>query len=115
MTSIDAMAAPAPGKAEREETGLHSPPETNMKDCTSDSELSELEPEPDTNELVDLQPDHYSADGSVPVFKPTMEEFADFQRYVSEPTLDPTCCSPPPMQLSTDMQKDAWSSKLWYA
>jgi len=83
MTSIDTMAEPGPAKPEKVETGLQSPPETNMKDNSSDSDLSDLEPEPDTNELQDLQPHHYSPDGSVPVFTPTMEEFADFQRYVS--------------------------------
>lgn len=83
------MAIPAP---EKEPAGLHSPPDSNptLKDDGSDSELSDLEPDPEpepvpapvTNELLDLQPDYYS-DGGVPVFKPSMEEFADFQRYMS--------------------------------
>jgi jmjN domain len=82
--STDAMAVAAP---ESEPVGLHSPPDSNSapKDNGSDSELSDLEPdlelEPETSELHDLKPDHYS-DGGVPVFRPSMEEFADFQRYM---------------------------------
>lgn len=83
MNSVDTMAVPRVMKAGGEETGLQSPPETNSKDAPSDSDLSDLDPtEQHTDELHDLQPDHYSPDGSVPVFTPTMEEFKDFQRYV---------------------------------
>lgn len=89
MSTLEPMAAPGIGKDDKMETGLQSPPETNMKDTSSDSELSDLEPELTKeeelkdDELTDLQPDHYSPDSTVPVFKPTMEEFKDFQRYVS--------------------------------
>lgn len=95
MTSLETMAVPGTDKPERAETGLNSPPETHMKDSSSDSELSDLEPEPepekeqeqgeekDNGELGEIHPVEYSPDGTVPIFKPTMEEFKDFQRYVS--------------------------------
>lgn len=83
-----AMDAPAPVK---ELVGLHSPPDSNsaLKDGGSDSELSDLEPEPDTEELMGIEPD-YISDGGVPVFRPSMEEFADFQRYVSRSNQHPS-------------------------
>ena len=92
-------------------TGLHSPPESNSAANldNSDSELSDLEDVVDTVTLHDdkhhqsqsspnpqsasnsdsssssdplenLVPDHYS--GTVPVFKPTMDQFQDFKRFV---------------------------------
>lgn len=76
--STDAMAPPVP---EDGQVGLNSPPESNsaLRDAGSDSELSDLEPEPDTKPPLVIEPDHIS-DGGVPVFKPNMEQFADFQR-----------------------------------
>jgi hypothetical protein len=89
---------------------LHSPPESNNapKSDASDSELSDLEDEPmvDGTSLPNLQPtaeetspdalpqpeeiedigevtpDHWS--GAVPVFKPTMHQFKDFQRFMGK-------------------------------
>lgn len=64
--------------------GLHSPPESNsaQKDGGSDSELSDLEADHTSHDLLNVEPDHIS-EGNVPVFRPTMEEFKDFQKYVS--------------------------------
>jgi len=77
--------------------GLSSPPDSNnasKHDDGSDSELSEIdepeaeptaeaepepqqEPEDDIGEVVPFE----ISDG-VPIFKPTMEQFKDFQKYV---------------------------------
>tara|TARA_R110002060_G_scaffold37629_2_gene48761 strand:+ start:325 stop:606 length:282 start_codon:yes stop_codon:yes gene_type:complete len=79
--SAETMAAPAPQAVP---VGLNSPPDSNsaLKDGGSDSELSDLEPDADITEKLEVEPDHISP-GGVPVFKPTMDEFADFTRYVS--------------------------------
>lgn len=82
MMSTDTMAMPA--AADDATAGLHSPPDSNpaIKDGASDSELSDLEPDMEASDILEVEPDHVS-EGNVPVFKPTMEEFADFTRYVS--------------------------------
>ncbi|KAJ2976387.1 hypothetical protein NQ176_g4978 [Zarea fungicola] len=89
---------------------LHSPPDSNnaLKTDASDSELSELEDEPaldgalpapgpnpgpgpsisaeppvtepDHDDIGEVLPDHWS--GTVPVFRPTMDQFKDFKRFV---------------------------------
>ena len=60
--------------------GLHSPPDSNKSKPESDSELSDLEDNVD--DIGDIEPDHYADQGRVPVFKPSMAEFKDFQKYV---------------------------------
>ncbi|KAL6816769.1 hypothetical protein V8C40DRAFT_253674 [Trichoderma camerunense] len=79
---------------------LHSPPDSNDagKSESSDSELSDLEDEPpledapmlppdlgaeDLDDIGDIQPDHWSS-GNVPVFKPTMDQFKDFKRFMTK-------------------------------
>lgn len=93
---------------------LHSPPDSNNapKSDASDSELSELEDEPTLDNappgldvsaeppaeeepaakqeeeeqgIGEVLPDHWS--GTVPVFKPTMDQFKDFKRFVRWPDL----------------------------
>ncbi|KAM3510865.1 hypothetical protein MY11210_005468 [Beauveria gryllotalpidicola] len=83
---------------------LHSPPDSNnaVKSDASDSELSELEEEPpldgappgpsasaeppaaedDQDDIGDVSPDHWS--GTVPVFKPTMDQFKDFKKFMNK-------------------------------
>ena len=82
--SADATAVgPAPGPAV-EVNGLHSPPDSNMKDA-SDSELSDLEDNPELlDDIGDIEPEYYS-DGGVPVFVPTMRQFEDFTLFVRLP------------------------------
>jgi hypothetical protein len=76
--STDAMAVPVPVG---DPVGLNSPPDSNpaLGDGGSDSELSDLEPESDPKDPLEIEPPFIS-EGNVPVFKPSMEEFADFQR-----------------------------------
>lgn len=39
--------------------------------------------EPDVDDIGEVVPDHYADEGRVPVFKPTMAQFKDFQIFVS--------------------------------
>ena len=69
--STDVTAVPA---LQGNPVGLHSPPDSNpaMRDGSSDSELSDLEPETDKSSLLDIKPS-YISEGGVPVFKPSMD------------------------------------------
>ncbi|RKF54635.1 hypothetical protein GcC1_210017 [Golovinomyces cichoracearum] len=65
-------------------SGLHSPPDSNaQKACESDSELSDIDVEMEHNKgsQVKLEPNHIR-DG-VPVFTPSMEEFHDFEKFIT--------------------------------
>ncbi|TAQ91132.1 hypothetical protein B7494_g576 [Chlorociboria aeruginascens] len=57
-----------------------SPPQSNPKTDGSDSELSDLEEE----DLGEVAPDHWSANGTVPVFLPSLEQCGNFERYVEK-------------------------------
>jgi hypothetical protein len=64
--------------------GLSPPPESNgaLKLDGSDSELSDIE-DPEEEDIGEIVPDHYEC--GVPIFKPTMDQFKNFQHYVSPP------------------------------
>ncbi|KAK3709558.1 hypothetical protein LTR37_010779 [Vermiconidia calcicola] len=47
-----------------------------------DSELSDLDL--DDDDMEDIEPDHYWDDGKIPVFKPTMEQFKSFKKFVEK-------------------------------
>ncbi|KAF4628181.1 hypothetical protein G7Y89_g9973 [Cudoniella acicularis] len=89
MSADIVVAVPPPGTT-MEASGLHSPPDSNTKDA-SDSELSDLEdqepPAPeaaaagDADDIGEVTPDYYSNDG-VPVFKPNMDQFKDFTKFM---------------------------------
>jgi hypothetical protein len=44
------------------------------------SELSEL----DSDDGEDIEPDHYFEGGKIPVFKPTMDQFRNFKRFIDK-------------------------------
>jgi len=48
----------------------------------NDSELSDLDDVEDDEHLY--APDHYYDGGKIPVFKPNMEQFADFKKYMEK-------------------------------
>ncbi|XP_044723912.1 jmjC domain, hydroxylase domain-containing protein [Hirsutella rhossiliensis] len=77
---------------------LYSPPDSNdaAKTDATDSELSDLDDEPankpteadqekedhDHDDIGEVLPDHWS--GNVPVFRPTMHQFKDFERFMKK-------------------------------
>ena len=82
------MSTVAPAVQPQEvDSHLHSPPESSKESpslkndaSASDSELSDIEdPEDD---IGVIEPESWADDGRVPVFKPTMEQFKSFPRYV---------------------------------
>ncbi|TVY84137.1 DNA damage-responsive transcriptional repressor RPH1 [Lachnellula suecica] len=82
MSADTIEALPATGPT-IEVSGLHSPPDSNLKDA-SDSELSDLEdehPAPAADDIDEIEPSYYSNDG-VPVFVPSMEQFKDFTLFM---------------------------------
>ncbi|KAI9846192.1 MAG: hypothetical protein M1837_004306 [Sclerophora amabilis] len=62
---------------------LTPPPTEKMPplDDPSSSELSELE---DDDDIGDVEPDHYYEGGKIPVFKPTMDQFRSFKKFMSK-------------------------------
>lgn len=54
------------------------------KKDSDDSELSDLELDDEDNDMEDVEPDHYWEGGKIPVFKPTMEQFGNFKKYISK-------------------------------
>lgn len=47
-----------------------------------DSDLSDLDLDDDDGE--EIEPDHYWEGGKIPVFKPTMDQFRDFKKFVDK-------------------------------
>ncbi|KAF2145981.1 uncharacterized protein K452DRAFT_294599 [Aplosporella prunicola CBS 121167] len=50
----------------------------------SSSELSELELDDDDEDIGEIEPDHYWDGGKIPVFKPTMDQFRSFKKFVDK-------------------------------
>lgn len=54
----------------------------NNKAEDNSSDLSDLEMDSDAEE--EITPDHYYDGGKIPVFKPTMDQFRSFKKYVEK-------------------------------
>ncbi|KAK5137093.1 hypothetical protein LTR08_001102 [Meristemomyces frigidus] len=94
--SVDATAALSPGSHHAQSStdpvakpsAALTPPtseEMNIDDATKeheDSELSDLDLDDDDDE--DIEPDHYWDNGNIPVFKPTMEQFRSFKKFIDK-------------------------------
>ena len=59
------------------------PKDTKLADIPIIIEDDQPEASAEDVEIGEITPDHYDDEGRVPVFKPTMKEFEDFERFVS--------------------------------
>ena len=72
-------APPQPAHALTPPTSEEMNSEERKKD-QEDSELSDL----DEDDGEEIKPDHYWDGGKIPVFKPTMEQFRSFKKFVDK-------------------------------
>lgn len=86
----DAQNAPAADTAAKhpdQKAALTPPTSEDMEDRgkreRSSSELSELELD-DEEDIGDIEPDHYWDGGKIPVFKPTMDQFRSFKKFIDK-------------------------------
>ncbi|KAL5118804.1 hypothetical protein ACEQ8H_003307 [Pleosporales sp. CAS-2024a] len=54
--------------------------DNDKRDERMSSELSDI----DSDDGEDIEPDHYFEGGKIPVFKPTMDQFRNFQRFIDK-------------------------------
>ena len=56
-----------------------------LKKEDEESDLSDLDLDDDEEEDgEDIEPDHYWDDGKIPVFKPTMDQFRSFKKFIEK-------------------------------
>lgn len=85
----DAQTAPAadPATKQPDQKAALTPPTSEDMDRGkregSSSELSELELD-DDEDIGDIEPDHYWDGGKIPVFKPTMDQFRSFKKFIDK-------------------------------
>ncbi|GAB7352984.1 hypothetical protein MBLNU459_g3550t1 [Dothideomycetes sp. NU459] len=59
--------------------------DAKMDDGSSDlSELSDIENDDDDDDAEEIVPDHYYDGGKIPVFKPTMDQFRSFKKFIDK-------------------------------
>lgn len=85
----DAQTAPVadPATKQPDQKAALTPPTSEDMDRGkregSSSELSELELD-DDEDIGDIEPDHYWDGGKIPVFKPTMDQFRSFKKFIDK-------------------------------
>ncbi|KAK5143689.1 hypothetical protein LTR32_004237 [Rachicladosporium monterosium] len=83
VTTESEAAAPKPANALTPPTSE----EMNVderKQEHEESDLSDLDMDEEEEDDEEIEPDHYSDGGKIPVFKPTMDQFRDFKRFIEK-------------------------------
>ncbi|KAJ5082590.1 hypothetical protein N7532_011633 [Penicillium argentinense] len=58
--------------------------ELDSKPAATHEEPAIKQEEPEEQVEEDIEPDHYYGGGKIPVFKPTMDQFRDFQKFINK-------------------------------
>ncbi|USP80546.1 hypothetical protein yc1106_07820 [Curvularia clavata] len=83
VPSVEALPVPQDDAAAAANKPALTPPTSEDNDKRFErmsSELTDL----DSDDGEDIEPDHYFEGGKIPVFKPTMDQFRNFQRFIEK-------------------------------
>jgi hypothetical protein len=83
-SSIEASTIAKPANALTPPTSEEMNHGEEAKKDYDDSELSDLDLDLDEDEGEEIEPDHYWDGGKIPVFKPTMDQFRSFKKFVEK-------------------------------
>ncbi|ORY73882.1 JmjC domain, hydroxylase-domain-containing protein [Protomyces lactucae-debilis] len=59
-------------------------PPTMQPEAAMTRSIAQTQHAPDAGLVADIKPDHYWADGAIPVFKPTMQQFKSFPDFIKK-------------------------------
>ncbi|KAF1990583.1 hypothetical protein K402DRAFT_417370 [Aulographum hederae CBS 113979] len=85
MATVESIERPeaATASAPAAKAALTPPTSEDMDKRDSTSDLSELDLD-DEDDIGEVEPDHYYEGGRIPVFKPTMDQFRSFKKFVDK-------------------------------